>query len=352
MKLPKCLFDEESYNFNKTSFAQEIKLPPLDHVSKNKDIPYEEIKTNQYRNAAKMYSFKTDGNRLFQEEQAVSETRKETINKLELELNQVTNTISKCKTVKPTPEKDKSQSVVSDNVKVNVSTHNRFSALEDQNTEETRNIVNHKLLDALIITDSHGRDLDPSKLYRYRKVNVQVLPRGKKTIQGAHEYIEQTDIQAKNILVMVGSNDLSHNKSPDILAEHLSTLKNLVNNRFPNTNIHVFPLFHRLNEELFNQDVDIVNTRLERLISNSLSLVRNDNINVRNHRYCLTDGLHLSISGNFELVRAIKSHMNPVLGLKDYHNYNQSENIHQLTTPRKNHLPPQHTMPNRLFFAS
>ncbi|VDI59038.1 Hypothetical predicted protein [Mytilus galloprovincialis] len=98
------------------------------------------------------------------------------------------------------------------------------------------------------------------------------------------------------------------------------------------------------------QDVDIVNTKLERLISNSLSLVRNDNINVRNYRYYHTDGVHLSISGNFELVRAIKSHMNPVLGLKDYHNnYNQSENIHQLTTPRKNHLPPQHTMPNRLF---
>ncbi|CAC5383824.1 unnamed protein product [Mytilus coruscus] len=64
IKLPKCSFDEEACNFDKTSFAQEIKLPPLDHVSKNKDIPYEEIKTNQYRNAAKKYSLKTDGNRL------------------------------------------------------------------------------------------------------------------------------------------------------------------------------------------------------------------------------------------------------------------------------------------------
>lgn len=192
----------------------------------------------------------------FQEEQAISKARKENINKLELELNQVTTTIAKSKTFKPTPEKDKAQPVVSDRVKVNVTTHNRFSALEDQNSEETRNLDNSKSLDALIITDSHGRDLDPSKLYRYRKVNLHVLPRGKKTIQGAHEYIEHTDIQAKNILVMVGSNDLSQNKSPDTTSENFTTLKDLVNNRYPNTNLHVFPLFHRLNEDRFNQDVD------------------------------------------------------------------------------------------------
>jgi hypothetical protein len=51
--------------FNKDSYAMELKLPPLNHVSKNqKNIPFEEILPNQYKSAAKMYSFKTDQIRL------------------------------------------------------------------------------------------------------------------------------------------------------------------------------------------------------------------------------------------------------------------------------------------------
>lgn len=60
MKLPVIEFDEHAHKFNKDSYAMEQKLAPL-HVSKNK-IPFEEILPNQYKSAAKMYSFKTDKN--------------------------------------------------------------------------------------------------------------------------------------------------------------------------------------------------------------------------------------------------------------------------------------------------
>ena len=65
MKLPVIEFDENAHKFNKDSYAMEQKLPPLNHVSKNqKNIPFEEILPNQYKGAAKMYSFKTDQIRL------------------------------------------------------------------------------------------------------------------------------------------------------------------------------------------------------------------------------------------------------------------------------------------------
>lgn len=64
MKLPVIKFDENDHKFNKDSYAMELKLPPLSHVSKNKNIPFEEILPNQYKSAAKMYSFKTDKIRL------------------------------------------------------------------------------------------------------------------------------------------------------------------------------------------------------------------------------------------------------------------------------------------------
>ena len=80
----------------------------------------------------------------------------------------------------------------------------------------------------------------------------------------------------------------------------------------------MFPLFHRINEERFNQDVDLLNTKLQLITCKTVSLVKNDNINSRNHRYYHSDGVHLSSSGNLELVRTIKSYMNPALGLRNY----------------------------------
>ena len=80
----------------------------------------------------------------------------------------------------------------------------------------------------------------------------------------------------------------------------------------------MYPLFHRINEERFNQDVDLLNTKLQLITCKTVSLVKNDNINSRNHRYYHSDGIHLSSSGNLELVRTIKSYMNPALGLRNY----------------------------------
>jgi hypothetical protein len=50
-----------------------------------------------------------------------------------------------------------------------------------------------------IITDSHGRDLNEFKLYKYNKVKLHVLAKGKKNIHGAYEYIEESDISSVSI---------------------------------------------------------------------------------------------------------------------------------------------------------
>lgn len=114
-------------------------------------------------------------------------------------------------------------------------------------------------------------------------VKLHVLARGKTNIHGAYEYNDESDIQAKNILIMVGSNDLSQSRSPETTVKHFSSIKELVNKKYPNTTLHMFPLFHRLNEERFSQDVDLVNTKLQLIICKTVSLVKHDNINSRNH---------------------------------------------------------------------
>jgi hypothetical protein len=93
--------------------------------------------------------------------------------------------------------------------KINVPTRNRFSVLNTLNREpnefDKKQQNKQNEVDALIITDSHGRDLDESKLYKYRKVKLHVLAKGKMNIHGAYEYNEESDTGADpGFVVRVG----------------------------------------------------------------------------------------------------------------------------------------------------
>ena len=111
---------------------------------------------------------------------------------------------------------------------ITVSTKNRFEALltdsdnEDMTIKQPNNDVNltniqqqeTETIDALIICDSHGNNLNEEKLYKYRKVKVCVLDKGEKNLQGAKKFLDNTSIKYKNLMIMVGSNDISQGASP------------------------------------------------------------------------------------------------------------------------------------------
>jgi len=64
MILPVFQFNIDSHRFDVQTYADELQLPPLAKDTKNRDIPFEKILTNQYKRQARANSFKTDKQRL------------------------------------------------------------------------------------------------------------------------------------------------------------------------------------------------------------------------------------------------------------------------------------------------
>ena len=182
-------------------------------------------------------------------------------------------------------------------------------------------------IDALIICDSHGNSLNEEKLYKFRKVKVIVLGKGEKTLKGAEKFLDNTTLQYKNLVIMTGSNDLSQGASPDNIIEDMQALIELVRYKSPNSKIHVFPVFHRLDSPNFNSKVDATNNNLYKLQSDYVQIVKNDTIYSSHRNLYASDGIHMSVSGNMELVRLIKTHLNPILGLRSYSKFTYSNHM-------------------------
>lgn len=91
----------------------------------------------------------------------------------------------------------------------NLHTQSSHSPLTHSAQNESDDSI--KPTNALIIIDSHGNGVDAKKMYKNNRVNLVVLPNGKKNISGANEYISnhENEIQPDTeIVIAVGSNDL------------------------------------------------------------------------------------------------------------------------------------------------
>lgn len=126
---------------------------------------------------------------------------------------------------------------------------------------------------------------------------------------------------------MTGSYDLSQGVSPDNIIEDMQALIELVRYKSPNSKIHVFPVFHRLDSPNFNSKVDATNNNLYKLQSDYVQIVKIDTIYSSHRNLYASDGIHMSVSGNMELVRLIKTHLNPILGLRSYSKFTYSNHM-------------------------
>ena len=208
-----------------------------------------------------------------------------------------------------------------------VKTSNRFDALHKEGTDENtdrqaimRQQASPKIKahEIEMVFDSHGNELVPGKIYKWRDVGVHVLGKGKKNIAGAQEYIGQLT-GTKHVVIGVGSNDLAPTSmsAQQAIDEMTSLLKSI-----PNASVHLLPAFERIGESKFNDKVREYNNLLSdtvRTFSN-VSIIKSG-IHSRIAEFYADDKVHFSDKGRSKLVRDIKTHLNPVLGITEYSKY-------------------------------
>lgn len=75
------------------------------------------------------------------------------------------------------------------------------------NRNPTKSNLDKKNLTIEFIMDSHGHGLVPQKIYRNKKLDVTVLPQGKKNFSGVIEHLEKSETP-KHFIIGVGCNDI------------------------------------------------------------------------------------------------------------------------------------------------
>lgn len=126
--------------------------------------------------------------------------------------------------------------------------------------------------------------------------------------------------------VHVGSNDLSEKETNTYVAE----MKNLIQRTkisHKATTVHTLPAFERVGEHDFNEKVMKFNKEIQQFCKNEskCEFIKQKMI-FGNNKAVYSDGIHFSALGQKNLVRIMKTHLNPILGLKPYTEYQTQSN--------------------------
>jgi len=181
--------------------------------------------------------------------------------------------------------------------------------------------------------DSHGNGLDPKKIYRNKDIQINVLGKGEKNIKGAISFCMSKNLP-KHLILGVGNNDLDKNETSFCVRE-MTRLINFVRNKSKSCIIHILPAFDRVNKPEFNTKVQNFNNDVGNFCSqiDNCHLIENSLISSA-HKALFSDGVHFSVSGQKSLVRIVKRHLNPFLGMKPYSEYIRGKNKSSATNRR------------------
>ena len=258
------------------------------------------------------------------------DTEINTLSKSNGELTQINENlkaeIQKLKDDRSTFAQAASETVISGNenssVEANVSTQNSFSPLQNMDSQDIQE-VDISNTDITIIADSHGRSLDPKKMYKNKNVEIKVLDARKKNLDGAAEFIQSAQTLGKETVLIVGSNDIGES-SADTVFRKFRNIRDKFESKFPSCKLNIVPVLPRYNNESYNRNACVVNSKLQALASDNTSIVNLD-ISPDDRILFNNDNVHLSKQGNLVLVKLLKTHLNPKLGLPPYSSYSQKD---------------------------
>ena len=203
---------------------------------------------------------------------------------------------------------------------------NRENPIRETKTP-VRNAQPVENIDCLIITDSIGKDLKGELLYTNKKCVVKLLPNG--TMYEAHHYINnnpQVIKNSKSVVLILGHTEIGTQPTSDCITD-IKNLIELLQEINPMTEIIVTPISERAGGSELNDSVKSYNTVLKRECPTGVHLIDRRIVAYKGYLYDW-DGKHLNEKGNRELVRAIKTVVNPILGLPPYitNRRNRSDN--------------------------
>ena len=176
-------------------------------------------------------------------------------------------------------------------------------------------------------------------MYKNVKTKLVVLGPGKKCIEGAKEFVSFiVSKKTKHIVFGVGSNDLAKKETSSCVDEMKSLIEKTKVSH-DSSKIHILPAFERVDEFDFNKKVKEFNENIKHFCeTDDRCMFINNSIIYGNKPQLYSDGIHFSELGQKSLVQIIKTHLNPLLGLKPYGEYKLGPRIRQ----ENNHQSTQH----------
>ena len=188
--------------------------------------------------------------------------------------------------------------------------------------------------DFLVVSSSIGKALEPQRLYKQKSTRIKILQKGK-NINDATDFIKRTKSKASVVLFIIGSNDLSANKTVDqCLVELDGLLAGTLQHMGETTHIVLSQVLQRTDQVQYNKKADIYNKRVKAMCDNNphLHYLTQHDLQTPSSKY---DGIHLRDWAVKRLAKNIKLVVNPLLGLIPYQQYvSPNRNDRDSATPR------------------
>ena len=173
-------------------------------------------------------------------------------------------------------------------------------------------------------------------MYRKQEVQTKILDVGKKTLDGAIEFISNSNMMGKQTVLLVGSNDLSSKSATEVFKQ-INKLCDIFQKKFHSCDLNIMPILPRPYNNKYNREAAVLNEKLNYMNKHNVSVVSSMEIRESDIDFFNRDNIHLNQDGNIQLVRAIKTHMNPKLGLPEYTTYSrQSRSTNELLKDSRN----------------
>ena len=165
--------------------------------------------------------------------------------------------------------------------------------------------ANNKL-EHLIIGDSIIQNISSDKFHKGKKTKI-ITQRGK-GIDNVMDYLHQTELDPKNLIIHTGSNDIA-NMDVDNVKEKFESLFDIIIKKFKNSKVYISVPINRYGNSSFNRNISKLGTFIKEIcIKNGGTFMFHNNIN-KDETCFRSDNIHLSNKGTGILVANMKSHL-------------------------------------------